>query len=302
MMTSASQNLVAPSQAFCRELTRAQARNFYYGLKLLPEPKRSAMYALYAWMRLADDIADDDTGARSPEQRLADLALFQAQTHGALTARGPWRFAEGDPRVRKMWPAFTVLVTRNNIPHNLFDEMIAGQRQDLRPTPIRTFQDLYDYCYRVASVVGLASLHVWGFEGGKETEKLAIDRGIAFQLTNILRDLREDSAKGRCYLPEEDLSRFGVTREGIGEGRVSTGLLELLQFEAARAEEYYERSATLEEYVTSDSRPTLRAMTGIYHGILRKIARRPQRVLTGRVRLSAAAKVLIAWRALRGGR
>jgi len=290
--------LLAKSQAYCAALTRRAARNFYYGLKLLPEPKRSAMYALYGYMRLVDDIADDQAH-RTAEQRLRDLKQWQDCTHAAIA---------GDPsKAHIIWPAFADLVNRYRIPAKLFDEMIDGQRQDMAGAggegvaAVATFADLRAYCYRVAGVVGLASLHVWGVEQGTvaDVEGLAIDRGIAFQLTNVLRDLKEDSFRGRCYLPEEDLRRFGVTAEQIAGGKAGQAFAELMRFEIERAEGFYQSSAALDGRVRADSRPTLQAMTEIYHGLLRKIAQRPERALRRRVALSTWEKLRIGWKAMR---
>jgi phytoene synthase len=297
--TAVDPELLAKSRAYCRVLTKHAAKNFYYGLKLLPEPKRSAMYALYAYMRLVDDIADDETN-RTAEQRQRDLQQWQDCTHAALA---------GEPsKGHILWPAFAELVQRYQIPAKLFDEMIDGQRQDMAagasgaPCAVATFTELRAYCYRVASVVGLASLHVWGVEQGTvaEVEAMGIDRGIAFQLTNVLRDLREDAARGRCYLPQEDLARFGVTAAEIAVGQPGSGFAELMRFQIERAEGFYQSSAALEARVRVDSRPTLVAMTEIYHGLLRKIAERPERVLRERVRLSTWEKLRIGWKAMRG--
>jgi len=285
------------SREFCREITKREAKNFYYGLKLLPEPKRSAMYALYAYMRLVDDIADDESNGRTVGQRRADLDQWEQLTREAIGAAG----GDGEvPRGHILWPAFAEMVGTYRVPLKVFEDMIAGQRQDLEHVAIPNFAALYDYCYRVASVVGVASLYVWGFEGGEETLKLGVEKGVAFQLTNILRDLREDSARGRCYVPSDELARFGVTAEEIGRGVVTPGFLRLMAFQVERAEGFYARSSALEQRVQLDSRPTLRAMTAIYHGLLLKIAENPARVMTGRVRLSKWAKLMIGWRAMRG--
>ena len=273
---------LAQSIAFCRRLTQQQAKNFYYALRLLGEPKRSAMYVLYAWMRLADDIADAEDG-RTVEQKAEQLDTFGLQTHAALEGLAP---ADDG---REIWPAFVEMVRRYSIPAELFDEMIAGQRQDLRPMQIQTFAELHQYCYRVAGVVGLASIHIWGYEGGESTHRLAIDRGVAFQLTNILRDLREDASRGRVYLPEKGISTFSP----------DAAFVSLMRFQIDRAESYYRASADLESRIHPDSRPALIAMTSIYRGLLSKIARDPTRVLRGRVRLSTFSKLLIAWRAWR---
>jgi 15-cis-phytoene synthase len=279
------------SRAYCEQLTRAKARNFYYGLKLLPEPKRSAMFALYAYMRLVDDIADEEDG-RSIPQRLDDLEAWRLQTHAVLDGQLP-------ETPHEVWPAFANMVWRHKLPARLFDEVIAGQRQDLEPVPFQTFAPLHEYCYRVAGVVGLASIYVWGFEGGAETEQLAVDLGVAFQLTNILRDLREDAARSRTYLPQNELSAAGIGVEDFRAGRTGKKFLEMMRFQIDRAEAYYEKSRDLPNRISRDCRATLIAMTDIYHGLLAKIADEPERVLRERVSLSLFSKLRIGWRASR---
>jgi len=292
--TSGNDPVLAKSRAYCTDITRRQAKNFYYGLKLLPEPKRSAMYALYAYMRLVDDIADAEDG-RTKDQRIAELEHWRAMTHAALAGE---TIPGGESEW--VWPAFGQMARQYGVPRKIFDDMIAGQRQDLEPVAIETFQQLYEYCYRVASVVGLASIYVWGFEGGVETQKLAVERGIALQLTNVLRDLQEDAGKGRVYVPSEDLRRFGVSAQELAQGQGGEKFRDLMKFQLARAQGYYQRSATLEGRVSPDSRATLWAMTEIYHGLLRKMIRDPERVLRGRVSLSVLEKLMIGWRAMRG--
>lgn len=279
-----------PSRAYCEQLTRAKARNFYYGLKLLPEPKRSAMFALYAYMRLVDDIADEEDG-RSVSQRLDDLEAWRRQTHAVLGGAS----ASDHP----VWPAFADLVNRHRLPAKIFDDVIAGQRQDLEPAPFENFAQLYEYCYRVAGVVGLASIYVWGFEGGEQTEQLAIDRGVAFQLTNILRDLREDAGRGRTYLPLDELNAMGMTEQDVRDLRGGTKFREMMRFQIGRAYDYYRKSTPLESFIAPDSRPTLIAMTAIYRGLLKKVAYEPERVLRERVSLSLFSKLRIGWRAAR---
>ena len=287
---------LADSRAYCRQLTKEQAKNFYYGLKLLPEPKRSAMFALYAWMRLVDDLADEEDG-RTVGQRLRELESWRAQTHRILDGG---RADDGDrTATRELWPAFAEMVRQYRMPRHLFDDVIAGQRQDLQPEPFDTFDQLHTYCYRVAGVVGLASIYIWGFEGGADTEALAVDRGVAFQLTNILRDLREDAGRGRTYLPAADLARFGVSETDLRGPSASQPFLELMRFQIDRAEGYYATSAPLEDRIQADSRPTLVAMTQIYHQLLKRVAEDPPRVLRERVSLSLASKLMIAWRAAR---
>ncbi len=290
------------SRDYCRDLTKRAAKNFYYGHKLLPEPKRSAMYALYAYMRLVDDIADEEADKRTLTQRTEDLNQWEALTRAAIAAgdgAGNGAINAQIPRGHILWPAFAEMVGTYRVPANLFAEMIAGQRQDLAPVEIPDFAALYAYCYRVASVVGVASLYVWGFEGGEETLKLAVARGIAFQLTNILRDLREDAARGRCYLPRDEMKHFGISADDIARGKETAEFREFMSFQIERAEGYFRESADLENHIARDSRPTLRAMTAIYHGVLRRIARTPERVLRDRVCLSTWTKLRIGWTAMR---
>jgi phytoene synthase len=282
---------LAGSLDYCARLTRRTARNFYYGLRLLPEPKRSAMFTLYAYMRLTDDIADAPDGHTTP-RRLRDLDAWQAATREAVATHGG-RLGGPHP----IWPAFCDLVRRYSVPPSVFDDVIDGQRQDLNRARFETFDDLREYCRRVAGVVGLASICVWGYDGGAETEALAIDRGVAFQLTNILRDLREDSAGGRSYIPRAELAAFGLSEADLRPGAVRRGLVGLMEFQIARAREFYDRSAPLEARISRDSRATLVAMTSIYRGLLEKIAREPLRVMHERVSLSLVAKLRIGWKA-----
>jgi phytoene synthase len=296
---------LAASRDYCRAVTRHAARNFYYGLKLLPPVKRAAMYALYAYMRLVDDIADVEGGdgeggeerdGWTSEDRVAELEQWRAQTRAILAGRAP---AEGSHPV---WPAFYEAVHRFGVPAKVFDAIIAGQEQDLAgPVSFGTFEELEQYCYRVAGVVGLASIHVFGFVGGEQTEQLALHRGTAFQLTNILRDLREDALRGRVYLPRAELERFGVAEEQLRSAVAIAGVEfdSLMRFQLERARGFYERSNELVHRVQRDSRPTLIAMTQIYRGLLEKIAADPRRVLRQRVALSPWSKLRIGWRAVR---
>ncbi len=204
-----------------------------------------------------------------------------------------------DEESHPLWPALAETVRQHNIPPTVFDAVIEGQRQDLERARFATFDDLRVYCYRVAGVIGLASIYIWGFEGGEETEALAIDRGVAFQMTNILRDLREDAGRGRCYLPADEMAAMGVSEDDLLNVRGGERFERLMRFQIARAKSLYESSAALEERIARDSRATLRAMTEIYQGILMKIAADPQRVLSERVSLSVLSKLRIGWRAVR---
>ncbi len=285
------------SHDFCARVTRRQARNFYYGLRLLPEPKRSAMFALYAWMRRADDLVDSSPTC-SPEQRKKNLEQFRLLTHAHTQPGAPPVTSDGWAG----WPAFAQCVAHFNVPLQLLDDMIDGQQRDLLPVQMNSFEDLQHYCYQVAGVVGVASIYIWGFSGESKAQAMAIDRGLAFQLTNILRDLYEDLKKNRMYLPQREFDYFHVRPADVLDRRRSTQFKDFILWQVQRADEYYRRSAGLDQLVSEDSRAALDAMTAIYQGILRKIERDPFRVLRGRVRLGALSKARIAWRALRRGR
>ena len=214
------------SYAYCHELMRSAARNFYYGMRLLPETKRRGMYALYSFMRLCDDIGDEAPVGGAADAALSSLiGVADAATGPTAPSTDPrrarleaWRAAmhqaiDGQTAGHRLWPAFHDTVRRFGIPVKLFDDAIDGQIQDLVQHAYSTFQELYQYCYRVASTVGIAAIHIWGFSDAGAIQ-LAEERGIAMQLTNILRDLREDADRGRCYLPDDDRARFRLRAVG----------------------------------------------------------------------------------------
>lgn len=276
------------SQQHCHEVTRRRARNFYYGMKLTPEPQRSAMYAVYAWMRLADDLADE---AGDDAAKVARLEAFGAQTMAVLDG-GPM---PDDP----VWPAIVQAVREFEIPREYLHDMIDGQLMDMRQRRYRTFEELYGYCYKVASVVGLTCIEIWGYDGGESTRELAEWRGIAFQLTNILRDVREDAARDRVYVPAEDAGLFEMNPSMFLLGRPADAI-EGVNKLVERAADYYARSAPLDERVHSGGRACLWAMTQIYRGLFEQIRKRPAVVLgPKRVRLSSLRKGWIALRASR---
>lgn len=274
------------SHQHCHEVTRQRARNFYYGLKLTPEPKRSALYAVYAWMRLADDLADEPGDDVAKADR---LRRFGEQTLAVLDGR----IALPEP----VWPAMCEAVARFDVPREYLTGMIDGQLQDMTTHRYAAFDDLYTYCYRVASTVGLTCLQIWGYDGGEATRQLAEWRGIAFQLTNILRDVREDADRDRVYLPAEDFEVHQLN-PAMFQFSPQPEALAGIKRTVARAGDYYRRSSTLIDHVHPDGRASLWAMTSIYHGIFRKIQRRPGVVLESkRVRLASAHKAMIALRA-----
>jgi 15-cis-phytoene synthase len=260
------------SYAFCRRLARTRARNFYYSFLLLSREQRDSMCAIYAFMRYCDDISEGEGASREAIERWrSDLSL-------AL---------RGDYPDNPLWPAFHDTVERYRIPHNYFQEMIDGVSSDLQPRQIETFDELYRYCYQVASVVGLTIIHIFGFDSA-DALLLAEKCGIAFQLTNILRDVREDSENQRVYLPAEDIRRFNADLSKHNEKFV-----DLMRFEAARAKAYYEESCPLIGLVHRNSRRSLWALIEIYRRLLSRIEQSNFEVLSRRIRLSTREKLQI---------
>ena len=286
--------LIEASYAECRRLARRAASNFYYAFYLLPRPKRDALCALYAFMRLVDDVSDS-TGstARSPEDlaaRRAALARWRALLDQAVAGERP---------SHAVLPAFADAVRRYQIPPRYFHDLISGAEMDLTETRYATFERLQEYCYRVAGTVGLTCLRVFGSDHPHAPE-LAERLGIAFQLTNILRDVSGDLALGRVYLPEEDLARCGCSAEVLARGVVTPALRELLHLQAERAWHFYVQGAPLVGRIHPDSRAALWALIRIYSSLLARIEERQFDVFSGRVRLSTAEKTGILLRARLG--
>ena len=272
------------SQAFCRDVAKTRAKNFYYSFVLLSSERRNAMCAIYAFMRYCDDLSDEPGATRSAMDRWREASV------AAL---------DGRPDSSPVWPAFLDAVARYGIPHQYFYDMIAGVASDLEPRTFHTFDELYGYCYRVASVVGLTIVHIFGFDS-PEVLPLAEKCGIAFQLTNILRDVREDAGLGRVYLPAEDLDRFGVSADDLRQSRRTEAFGHLMEFEIARARGYYQESAPLVGLIHKESRGSLRALIAIYSGLLERIAESPSDVLTRRVSLPAMEKTWLVARSALG--
>jgi 15-cis-phytoene synthase len=295
---TASQLAVAYS--VCRSIARSAARNFYYAFLVLPKPKRQALCAVYAFMRRCDDIADDlSLPLHERRQKLDD---WLESLHRSLAGH-----ATDEPVLL----ALTDARRRYNIPVELLDELARGTAMDVQEDAERrgpeadipegassaavhyqTFDDLYLYCYRVASVVGLVCIRVFGYRDGA-AERLAESCGIAFQLTNIIRDVKEDAAMGRVYLPQQDLARFGVSPAELSSASDPTRFRELLAMEAGRAREYYDSADKLIPLIDEDSQPALWVLVTVYRRLLEKIASRQYDVFSGKVRLTVREKLTI---------
>jgi phytoene synthase len=281
------------SDALCQSITRRSASNLALAFVLLPPARRRAMAALYAFCREVDDVADDT--ALPPAERRRALAAWREDLRRALAGHPPRL-----PVLRELQPH---LVTYQ-LPFELFDEILAGCEMDLEHTRYPDWPELDLYCHRVAAAVGLLSIRIFGCRHPRSAD-YAEALGRAFQLTNILRDVHEDAARGRIYLPQTELARHGVTEAEILAGRYSARFRALAESVAARAREHYARAAAL---LPADDRRALIAaelMGAVYWNLLRRLAARGFDVFTGpRARLSRAAKLYLTartWWRLRVG-
>jgi len=284
--------------AECRAIARREAKNFYYAFIALPNRRRNAICAIYAFMRKADDLADDESVGREERRRRLDawLADWRGVCHGGDSSN-------------MVFLAVRDAVEHFQIPLNLLDELIAGVTMDLEPKPgdlesetdsepdtYETFADLYRYCYLVASVVGLVCIRIFGYQD-QRAEKLAEKTGIAFQLTNILRDVAEDAERNRVYLPLEDLAAHGVALEALLHRTPGSGPTDaeraLLKEIGQRAEKFYQAGMELMPLIEAESRPALWVLVSIYHALLKRIEKANYDVFSRRVSVPTAEKVRI---------
>jgi len=285
------------AHAVCRGVTRRAARNFYYAFLVLPREKRDALCAVYAFMRHCDDLCDEP-GVPLAERR-ARLEAWRQAMQQVLVGQAtddPVLFALADAQ------------RRFHISPELFDQLVEGTAMDLPPADsppdtILTFADfdeLYRYCYHVASVVGLVTIRIFGYRD-PAAEPLAEKCGVAFQLTNIIRDVKEDAGLGRIYLPEEDLAHFGCSSEELAPGALRNGFdparfRPLLEFEAGRAREFYRAADELLPLLDPDSQPAFWVLVEIYRRLLEKIAERGYNVFGEKVRMTMPQKLTILFR------
>lgn len=275
----------------CRHIARSAAKNFYYGFLVLPAHKRNALSAVYAFMRHADDISDDP-GAPCEQRRekLTEWMNALRRVIGGERTDDPVLMALADTQ------------RTFNLPLELLEKLVQGTAMDLPPQELssasppnsrlhyETFEQLYDYCYHVASVVGLICIRIFGYRDPR-AEKLAEQTGVAFQLTNIIRDVKEDNSLGRVYLPSEDLRRFGVEASALNNGNAAAAFRPVLEFEAKRARELYHAAEELLPMIDDDSQPALWTLVEIYRRLLDRIEARGYDVFSERVKLSTGEKV-----------
>jgi 15-cis-phytoene synthase len=253
----------------------------------------------------SDDVSagDDSGGSGGAGGQIARIEAFRRRTHAILD--GGATPIDGRDAYAALWPAAAKTLRDYGVARGDLDGMIEGQLLDKRRNRYATFDELYDYCYKVASTVGLVCLSVWGYEGGEDTRQLAVQRGVALQLTNILRDLVEDAGRDLVYLPAEDLSHAGYDgadafRAAVMERQADERFDRLMAQEIERARGYYAGSAGLEARISAEARPTCWAMMRIYRGLLDRIAADPRRVLRQRVSVSTPMKLAIGLRAVWG--
>jgi 15-cis-phytoene synthase len=302
-----TQSQLAVAYSVCSSITRAAAKNFYYAFLVLPRPKRQALCAVYAFMRKCDDIADDvNLPGHEKEQK---LEVWLDAFHRALS---------GQPTDDPVLLALSDAQRNFNIQVGWLDQLAYGTAMDVQESEPQamppgspalqvqygTFEDLRLYCYRVASVVGLVCIRIFGYRK-PEAESLAERCGLAFQLTNIIRDVKEDAAMGRVYLPEEDLVKFNLSAAellSVSDRSPAQRFAPLLAMEADRAREYYQSGEDLIPYIDEDSQPALWVLMTTYRRLLEKITAHQYDVFSSKVRLSVREKLMILgkgfWRRL----
>ena len=270
--------------ADCQQLTRREAKNFYYAFVTLPLEKRKAIYAAYAFCRHCDDSVDE---AASVEDKLSALADLRSSLARAYQGQAPT-------------PAFLALADaadRYSIPQEYFQEIILGVESDLVKTRYQNFDELRQYCYRVASVVGLVCLQIFQYRDEAAREH-AVDLGLAMQLTNIMRDVREDWSMGRVYLPQDEMARFGYTEEQLEAGVRNDAFVQLLRFQGDRAREYFRSGFRLLPYLSRRSRACPAVLGAIYSRVLDRIEASEYNVLgEQRIALSTGEKARITAKA-----
>ena len=271
---------------FCRDKTRREAKNFYYAFLLLPKHKREAIYVCYAFARECDDIVDEPS-ENKPEQ------LQELRKNLALA------YQPSEKLTSPLFLALQSVVKDFSIPEKYFEELIDGMEMDLHPVQYQSFEELYQYCYKVASVVGLICIHIFRFDS-EECIPYAVNLGIAMQLTNILRDIKEDAERGRIYLPVEELHQFQLSEAFILEKQdpQNEAFLKFMQFQVERAKDYFVRSQPLLPYLEKDAQICPRILQKLYQEILVKMEKQAYNIFQERIRLSKGRKIylmLSAW-------
>ncbi|MBK8150565.1 MAG: squalene/phytoene synthase family protein [Acidobacteria bacterium] len=300
MLSSSNSNILSRAYEYCESVTKYHARSFYFAAKFLPPEKRRAVYPIYAFCRHVDDAVDeaDESAERTPREV---VGIWEERLRDVF--RGDVKTASEPTEQDLVFIAWQDLLGKHRFAENLPLDLIKGVVQDTEINRYETFDELYVYCYRVASTVGLMSSEILGY-----SDPVALDHaealGIAMQLTNILRDVKEDAARNRIYLPQEDLRRFGVSEEQLFDNRVESNFVEMMKFQIARAREYYRKGDAGIRFLERDSRLTVGLASTIYSRILDEIEKQDHDVFRRRAHTSAAQKLLTiprVWFDLRRG-
>ncbi len=273
---------ISDAYAFCQDITKREARNFYYAFVTLPREQRQAIFAVYAFSRIADDIADGAGGGADKARRLDRLHELVDES---LASRS------SDP----VFLALADASRRFDIPKNLFHEIIEGVEFDLFKNRYESFEELRSYCYKVAGVVGLVCIQIFGCDDPKGKE-LAVDLGIAMQLTNIIRDIKEDFARDRVYVPQNELAQFGYTEADIAGNVMNDHFVGLMRFQCLRAREHFESGALLFPLLTKNSRSCAIGLHHLYSRLLSIIENRNFDVFDRRVTVPTWEKLLMTIR------
>ena len=263
----------------CQRVTRQNARNFYYTFRPMPYAKRRAMYAVYAYCRLCDDIAD------------GELPL-EAKYRGFEEVRRNLQSDEPSGEDAPMYRALHDTARRFDIPYRYFEEILEGVEMDMVKSRFASFDELREYCYKVASVVGLVCIRIFGFDDPKAKE-YAVEMGLAMQLTNILRDVKEDAERGRIYIPQDEMSRFSYTETELERGAITDSFRSLMAHQADRARRYFDSSRALFPLISADARVCPKLMHATYSGILERIEQAGFDVFERRIGLSAGSKLIL---------
>jgi phytoene synthase len=274
-----------------RELAKTVQSNFFYSFLFLPRPKRDAIIDVYAFCRAIDDIVDDivekSGAAGAPNANIearVELNRWREELDNLYAGNPTMPIAVKLRRVLERFP----------MPKEYFEEMINGCEMDLTRNRYETFEELHQYCYRVASITGLMCIEIFNYRS-QSAKDYAVNLGVALQLTNILRDLKEDAARGRVYLPQEDLRRFDYPEGGLASGKINDNFREMMKFECERARSYYRLAA---DHLAEEDRPTMTAaitMGKIYYRLLEQIEHLDYDVFNNRIRLHRPERFLIAF-------
>jgi len=267
------------AERFCREMARREAKNFYWGFISLPHEQRIAIYALYDFARQVDDDADS---APRPELIPQKLAAQRKRVN----------LPEHSPEIDPVMYVLARAVERYNIPRSELLALIDGVEMDCTKTRYATWPELREYCTLVASIVGRMCVRIFGFDDPRALDR-ADDLGLALQLTNIMRDVREDAAMGRVYLPQEDLAHFGISDRDLLDGNPGEGWEQLIAFETERTRALFQSGYQVLEYIPRRPAACVQTMAGIYERILEKIERDPRLPLRGRAALSNGEKLRV---------